>query len=390
MPRYVVAAVLSRIADEGARVGLILLAVERTGSAALGGVLVAALLVPQVVAAPLVGRAVDRAARPARTLAVLVAGFSVCLGLASAVVGRVSVVVVVVVLVAGGAMAPSVTGGLSGRLGSLVGRRRAARAFGVDSVVYNVCGVAGPAAVGVLAVRGAGLPMTALAVGGVAGSVAVWFLPMAPSRGAVEDRTAGPGHSAAWSVMRRDRPLAAVTAASCLAQVGLGALGVVVTMVASRQGTVETAGLVLAALPVGALLGSLGWIWRPASVEQAPGLAMWAQVAVGVPMALTAWAPNLATVATLLALSGVALGPATGAVFLTRERRTPAALRGQVFALGAGVKLASGAAGAALAGFVAGLESGVLLLSCGALPVLAALIGVAILRTRDRHESVAA
>jgi hypothetical protein len=47
-------AVLARLADEGARVILILLALRRTGSAALGGELVAALLVPHVVAAPLI------------------------------------------------------------------------------------------------------------------------------------------------------------------------------------------------------------------------------------------------------------------------------------------------------------------------------------------------
>src|SRR3954451_5439132 len=44
--RYLAAAVLVRVADEGARVALLLLALQRTGSAALGAVLVAALLVP--------------------------------------------------------------------------------------------------------------------------------------------------------------------------------------------------------------------------------------------------------------------------------------------------------------------------------------------------------
>ena len=57
---YAGAAVLVRTADEGARVALVLLALERTRSAALGGLLVAALLVPHVAAAGVVGARADR------------------------------------------------------------------------------------------------------------------------------------------------------------------------------------------------------------------------------------------------------------------------------------------------------------------------------------------
>lgn len=61
LPRYLAAALSARTADEGARVSLVLLALHQTGSAALGGAMVAPLLVPHVVAAPLVGVLVDRA-----------------------------------------------------------------------------------------------------------------------------------------------------------------------------------------------------------------------------------------------------------------------------------------------------------------------------------------
>ena len=63
MPRYL-SAVLARIADEGARVSLVLLALDRIGSAAIGGTMAAALLIPHVVAAPLIGVLVDRARQP--------------------------------------------------------------------------------------------------------------------------------------------------------------------------------------------------------------------------------------------------------------------------------------------------------------------------------------
>jgi hypothetical protein len=49
--RYLGAAVLIRLADEGARVALVLLALKRLNNAAVGGLLVPTLLIPPVVAA---------------------------------------------------------------------------------------------------------------------------------------------------------------------------------------------------------------------------------------------------------------------------------------------------------------------------------------------------
>ena len=68
-----------RVADEGARVALVLLALQRTGSAAVGGALVAALLVPHVVAAPAVGWLTDRARRPHALIAAAALGFAASL-----------------------------------------------------------------------------------------------------------------------------------------------------------------------------------------------------------------------------------------------------------------------------------------------------------------------
>jgi hypothetical protein len=52
LKRYLIIVVLVRLADEGARIALLLLALERTDSAAVGGLPIAVLLVPQVIAAP--------------------------------------------------------------------------------------------------------------------------------------------------------------------------------------------------------------------------------------------------------------------------------------------------------------------------------------------------
>ena len=62
--RYLSSAILARLADEGARVGLILLALERTSTASFGGILVAAFMLPHVLAAPLVSALADRTRHP--------------------------------------------------------------------------------------------------------------------------------------------------------------------------------------------------------------------------------------------------------------------------------------------------------------------------------------
>src|SRR3954465_8104567 len=57
--RFVAAATFSRTADEMFSVGVVLLVLERTGSAALAGALVAAITFPSLVTAPLLGAWLD-------------------------------------------------------------------------------------------------------------------------------------------------------------------------------------------------------------------------------------------------------------------------------------------------------------------------------------------
>jgi MFS family permease len=162
LTRYLGAAGAARIADEGARLSLVLLAVDRTGKAAVGGALVAVLLVPHVVAAPLVGVVIDRSARPRWVLAGLVATFAASLFTAAQLLGRAPLGLVVAVLLLGGCCGPAITGGLTSQLPALVGVDRAPRAFGFDSLFYNVAGMAGPALVGLVAAVAGRRPRRAL------------------------------------------------------------------------------------------------------------------------------------------------------------------------------------------------------------------------------------
>lgn len=371
--RYAAAATLVRLSDEGSRVALALVAIDAGRGARVGGLFVAVLLVPHVVAAPAVGNLVDRAAYGARRVAALAAGFGAALAAGGLLVGRAPDAVVLLVLLAGGACGPALTGGLSSVLPDLVRPERLPRAFGLDSLTYNVAGVAGPAVAAVVA--GALSPAVAtygLALSVLVGAGLLATLPARPHRAA---GSGGPGWLSGARAIVRDRALGAVTAATSLGQVGAGALPVVAAVAAVRAGRPGEAGLLLAAIAVGGLVGSLLWTARPARPDRAPAVVMWGLVAAGLPLVLAAGTGSLPARVALFALSGVADGPLFGALLLARQDRSPAGARSQVFTLGAGAKITAAALGALVGGALSGWPVSGQLLVAGGLHILAGLLG---------------
>lgn len=386
LPQYAASATLVRLGDEGARVALSLLAVTAGLGTRVGGVLIAVLLVPHVVAAPAVGAFVDRSAHPVRRVGLLAAGFAVGVGLAGVLAGRGPLAVVVVVLLLAGSCGPALTGGLSSVLPDLVARPRLPRAFGLDALTYNVAGIAGPALAAVVAgVWGGRWATAAVASSAALGAVVVATLAMSgPDR---PSRTGDRGHSSDASLMwtaglraiARDRALRAVTTATTLGMVGAGALPVVATVIAIRAHSAQQAGLLLAAEAVGGLAGSLLWTARPASADRAPVVVALGLAAVGVPLMLAAATGALPVLLVLFGLAGVADGPTFGALLLVRDARAPEDARSQVFTVGAGAKITAAAVGAALGGLLSGLAVGPQLLLAGGVHVLAGLLGLAML-----------
>jgi MFS family permease len=372
LARYAAAAGAVRTADEGARVALALLALERAGNPGLGGLLIAVLLVPHVLAAPVVGLLVDRSRRPGLLIAAAAAGFGGSLALAGFLLGRAPLGVVLAVLLAGGSCGPALTGALSSRLDGLVPPDRLPQAFGVDSLTYNVAGIAGPALAAVLATATTAGTATVL-LGGAAGAGAAGIATLPLRGGAAEP--AGP--LAGLRAIVREPVLATLTAATSLGQFGAGMLPVVVAVAATRAGSPAAAGWLLTAVAAGALAGSLLWTRRPAPPEHAPRWVVLGLAGTGLPVLAGAAHPALPVLAGLFLLAGVADGPLFGALLTTRQRWSPPELRGQVFTLGAGAKITASAAGAALAGTLSGFATGSQLAVAGTIPLAAAALGAA-------------
>ena len=147
--RILVAGSLARTATEGAGLAMVVLSIDRTGSAAMAGVLLACATLPQLATGPLVGAALDRSRRPGLILAIAVATSAAAVG-ALAVDRSLGPVAVAAALVTS-VTQPALTGGLSASFARLADRPSdAAGIASWDAVAYNVAGLGGPALVTVL------------------------------------------------------------------------------------------------------------------------------------------------------------------------------------------------------------------------------------------------
>lgn len=380
LPRYLLVAALARLADEGIRVAFILLALEAGAGATFGGLLVAAFLVPHVVAAPAVGILADRVRARRAFYAAALATYGGTIALAGLLVGRVPAPVVLLVAAAGGCIGPLVTGGLTALLADLVPAARLERAYGLDAASYNVAGIGAPALAALLAATlGPAAATFALGASACGAALLVGTLPI-PRRSAAPDGS-HPPMAQGIAVLWRDRALRAVTLSSSLGNIGAGAIPLAAALLASRYHA-AAAGALLSASALGALLGSLGYAHRPIGAATPERVVVGGLLGTALPLAAVPWAPNLAFALALFAAVGI-LGGTTGtSQFVVRERRAPAEVRTQVFTLGAGLKITAAALGAALAGFAAPLGGGALLLTIAGCYLLAAGVGGVLLRRR--------
>ncbi|CAM2969925.1 MULTISPECIES: MFS transporter [Streptomyces] len=206
--------------------------------------------------------------------------------------------------------------------------------------------------------------------------------PSGPATGAVARPGGGfRGQLAAGvRVLWRVPALRAVTVATCVAFLGLGGLPVVAVLLAAQRGSADGGGALLTAFAVGGLAGALGLArWRGAPEPRR--LALGSLLATAVALAGAAAVPSFPLTVALFALAGLGDGPLLTATLRLRADHAPAAVRTQVFTLGAGLKLTAAAAGAALVGVLARLPAAGLVLAVAALQLLAALL----LRLLDRR-----
>ncbi|KLI98551.1 MFS transporter [Streptomyces sp. KE1] len=375
---------LARTGDELAGPALLLAGFAVTGSPATGALLLAALTVPAVLGGPLVGVLLDRAPRPGRLLAAALLLYALGLGLAASSAGRAPTAVTLACAAAAGLFAPALAGGWSAQLSHVAAPGGLPAATARDAATFHLASLAGPALAASLAAWTLPSAPVALAV-----TLLLFAAPVAcrlpgPAGRARADapiaRTsaplARPGVAALRAGLRltaRNPALRSATVTSVLSCAAQGMLAACAVPLGERVLGGAARGVALLAVVAGAaLLANAGLARYP--LRATPGaLLRWTAFLQGAALLLAATChPVLVLVAALLA--GAGEGPQLTALFAVRHREAPARLRAQLFTTGASLKTTGYAAGAALAGQLAGVALPVALLAAAGLHLLAGAV----------------
>jgi len=334
---------------------LLLLGFAVTGRAAAGSALLAALTVAAAVGGPLFGALLDRSPRPDRVLALTLAAYALGVIALAVAVGRLPVPLVVVIALAAGLFNPAVAGGWTSQLPRVVTGSALSRGFALDAMTYSVASLAGPALAAVIA-AGVGA-RTAVLVSAALVALAVpsacWLSRYRPAQ--VSGPRPAPHRqvAAGFAAIVTRRPLLRATVTSVVSYAGIGMLLVCCPVLgAQRLGGSARGALLISAIAAASLIAN--WIlarWPPRGQPDVRVLA--STVVIGVSMAAAAAAPGWLTLAAV-ALGGIGEGPQLTALFAVRHRESPEHMRGQIFTTAASLKIGGLAAGAALAGPLAG------------------------------------
>jgi predicted MFS family arabinose efflux permease len=386
--KFLSAATLARVSDEMFSVGVVLLVLERTDSAGLAGAAVAAITLPSLISGPLLGAWLDLTGRR-RTLMVIDQIVIACVLVALVLlVGHAPAWVIPLVVLPAGITYPLSFGGFTSMIPALVPGELLPPANAVETTSFNAALVVGPALAGTLsAVVGPEAPLLAeagLALAALALIVRIPGLDSPPER--ADERTLSGIAADGLRQIALVPQLRGVTAAAAIGLGGLGLLTVAFPLFAVEHLGVDSsaAGYMWAAFAVGSTLGALSLVriqrrFRPERIVLS-GYAIFGLLMLSWPLA-----GSLPVFLALVSLAALLDGPALAAQFAVRQRYVPPSLYGQVFTTAVGLKVGSFALGAALAGaVVTGLGSAEALVMAATLQMVAAVVGVTLMRLPGR------
>jgi predicted MFS family arabinose efflux permease len=363
-------ATLTRLADEMMSVGVVLLVLEQTGSAALAGATVAAVTLPSIVTGPLLGAWLDLSGSRRRVMIldqVLMA--SSLIGIA-VLAGEAPNWVLPLIALMAGVTWPLSFGGFTSLIPVIVPDELLGQANALEATSFNLAVIAGPATAGTIAALAG--PQTSLLVEAALTIAAIGLI----ARVAAMDRRAPQTARPLGQIVReglghlvRTPALRGVSAAGALNLGGLGLLTVAFPFFAlddlgANRGV---AGYLWASFAFGSGLGAMTLVGLQA--RHAPEKVMLGAItALGCMMLLWPLAGTVPVAMLLIALAGFADGPGLTATFSARQRWTPPDLFGQIFTTAASMKVGAFSLGAAVAGpaVVALGARGTIVLAAGA------------------------
>ena len=390
--RFLVAATSARVADEMFSVGVVLLALERSGSAALAGALVAAITLPSVFTAPLLGAWLDLRGRRKRLMMLDQAVASVALVLIAVGVGRAPDVLMVAIALVAGLMWPLSFGGFTSLIPAIVPEEMLPRANALEATSLNAGLIVGPLLAGGIAAA-FGPEVTVLTEAGLTAATLL-LLAGFTQLDAGPVRSSGSLTGVAREGLRelfRVPALLGVTLAGAVSLVGIGFLTVTFPLfcVDHLGADRSAAGALWAAFAVGSTVGALALVGvqKRSAPQRVVVASLLAFGALMLPWSLAASVP---VAVVLVAVAALADGPGLAATFAVRQEWAPRDLQGQIFTTAAGLKVGCFSVGAALAGsLVTSVGTGSMLVLAAGMQFVGAAAGLLVLRARAAPEAVA-
>jgi len=388
-PAFLGAATLARVADEMFSVGVVLFVLERTGSAALAGATVAAVTLPSLITGPLLGAWLDLTGR--RRVLMIYDQLAISAGLAAILLlaGEApDLLLPASALLLAGITYPLSFGGMTSFIPLLVPDGLLEPANAIEASSFNLALIIGPALAGTLsAAFGATAPLIVEIVLSLAALGLILLVPGLDRAGSAAHATGRSIWSVAGSGLTRIAEVPALRGVTATGVLGLGGLGLLTVAfpffcVEHLGADRSAAGYLWAAFAFGSMVGALALVRLQRRL--APERLVVIGIAVfGALMLLWPVQSSLLGMLFVVALAGVADGPALAATFAARQQHVPPELHSQVFTTAAGLKVGAFALGSAVAGpVVLAAGSDGALLAAAVTQFVAAGAGALLMRTR--------
>lgn len=350
--RVALGTLLARLGGSMWEIALVLFVLQRYRSPSLAGLTVLVSILPGLAFSPIAGALLDRQGR----VRLMIFDYAVTAGLTTAIVALSlthrlpPTLLLVIVAVLGVSNILSITGARS-LFPLMLPRALWDRANGLDTSLYSLTGVIGPATAG-LVVAGFGPEAALLLTAGVAAIAALSLVGVREPVARAEPK--GTLLADSWAALRyvlRNPSLRGLALVFFLSNLGFGVVPVGVPVLVLRQlhGSPATVGQIfavngLAGLVAGLLVGR----FRTDGRERAliAGLCV-IQVPI---LILLAFANTLPIVFAMAAVLGIMGSMANVAIFGLRQRRTHPAWFGRAFAVSMSLNFAGQPIGSALSG----------------------------------------
>jgi MFS family permease len=338
------ASLVARLPRGMASLAIVLLVHAATRSYGVAGAAAGAMAIGDAAISPLQGRLIDRLDQRRVLLPSAAAYLLLFAGLAAAAEAHRPAALLIAVAAACGMAYPPISASMKTLWPVLVGEGPLLQtAYAIESLIQQALFFLGPLLVAALATIGS--PAIAVVATGVFAFVGtVGFVGSPASR--------------AWRSAAREASLAGalangsvrlLVAVTLTQSVVFGALYVAVPAFAARRSSAGAAGLLLAAMNVGALVGGLVGASRPAS-RGAVGRYVWLSALLAAGVAPLLLARSLATMALLLVVAGLFVAPTAAASYVLVDLVSPRGCRTEAFTWMSTAVAAGGALGSALGG----------------------------------------